>query len=622
MADSQDKNTFHLGLTMAGAVSGGAYTAGVMDYLFETLDKWYKAKAGEDIGLSEKDKELVPKHNVIIDTMGGTSAGGMTTILAAIYALKNEIHPVKAPKGEVLTTTGNILYETWVNMLDEEKINTLQKALDTKDLNGGTIYSLLNSTFIDDLADKAFKEIDKINIPPYLSENMEMLITHTMNRGIPLAVSFPNNTKGIASLKNPPNSTTYEHFMVSHFKLNDSTSHYLKLDPTNPTYTKKLREAAKATGAFPVGLRFREFDNEHFSTDYLDSALKRIITNKHHEPEPDFGPNSPTNWYKITAEVLRKYKTSSVDGGAINNEPFGEILEILKKDDNDEFIWPKGSTTDPLDQYDYQKSGVVMIDPFPDLIESTPDYEHPQDLIQLAPKIVKTLWNQSKVKRKEMREQYDNKAYRGTIFPVKHKFDEEGNSLGKYEYPLASGTLEAFGGFLDRSFREHDFFLGRNNARNFMRAYMSMPYKPEDNVIHPIHRNWTPEMINRFKIRFKDNIYLPIIPDLNMLLDDIPNCGAEWNKYTVAEFPKLTMNQIRNVYYAPLNKRINRFIVILRIRLNGWLSGLIRIANRVLGIHKKLTNKLFNTIEKDLSCKGFLEGHEGPLQTEDDEAHT
>lgn len=613
MSTTQDKTTFHLGLTMAGAVSGGAYTAGVMDYLFETLDIWQKAKEGIDIGLSQEDKKLVPTHSVIIDAMGGTSAGGMVTILSALYGLKNKIEPVKEPKGKSLTETGNILYDIWVNMLDEEKKNTLQKALDIHDLSSSAVYSLLNSEFIDQLADTAFQEIDTIAIPPYLSENMEMLITHTMNRGIPLSVSFPNNTHGVASLKNPPNSTTYEHFMVSHFRLNDDSSHYLKLDPANPTFTKKLREAAKATGAFPIGLRFREFTNEHFSFPYLNSALKRIITGRHNQPNPDFGTNSPTDWHKKTKAILQNYKTTSVDGGAINNEPYGEILEILKSDDNDQFIWLKDPNGPAEDQHDYQKSGVVMIDPFPDLIEDDPEYEQMTDLIKLAPKIIKTLWNQSKVKRKEMREQYDNKAYRGTIFPVKHKLDAKGNSIGKYKYPLASGALEAFGGFLHRSFREHDYFMGRNNARNFMRAYLSMPYDPIKNVVHPIHRDWTDKMIERFKIEMDGKQYLPIIPDLNILLDKLTNSGAEWNQYTVPYFPKLTMAQIKKDYYSDLNRRINRFIVILRTKLNRWLNIGTRLINWLFRIHKRLTDKTLEIIEKDLEKQGFLEGHEGPL---------
>lgn len=40
----ENENTFKLCITMAGAVSAGAYTAGVLDYLIETLDLWEKAR--------------------------------------------------------------------------------------------------------------------------------------------------------------------------------------------------------------------------------------------------------------------------------------------------------------------------------------------------------------------------------------------------------------------------------------------------------------------------------------------------------------------------------------------------------------------------------------------------
>jgi len=35
---------FELGLVMAGAVSAGAYTAGVCDYVMEALDAWHHAQ--------------------------------------------------------------------------------------------------------------------------------------------------------------------------------------------------------------------------------------------------------------------------------------------------------------------------------------------------------------------------------------------------------------------------------------------------------------------------------------------------------------------------------------------------------------------------------------------------
>jgi hypothetical protein len=37
--------SFRVGINMAGAISAGAYTAGVLDFLTEALDAWYKAKA-------------------------------------------------------------------------------------------------------------------------------------------------------------------------------------------------------------------------------------------------------------------------------------------------------------------------------------------------------------------------------------------------------------------------------------------------------------------------------------------------------------------------------------------------------------------------------------------------
>jgi len=39
---------FQIGLTMSGAISAGAYTAGVIDFLAEALDAWEDARSGPD----------------------------------------------------------------------------------------------------------------------------------------------------------------------------------------------------------------------------------------------------------------------------------------------------------------------------------------------------------------------------------------------------------------------------------------------------------------------------------------------------------------------------------------------------------------------------------------------
>jgi len=67
--------SFKLGINMAGAISAGAYTAGVLDFLTEALDEWHKAKA---------QGETVPAHDVSIEVISGASAGGMCAAISAV----------------------------------------------------------------------------------------------------------------------------------------------------------------------------------------------------------------------------------------------------------------------------------------------------------------------------------------------------------------------------------------------------------------------------------------------------------------------------------------------------------------------------------------------------------
>ena len=69
----QDNKVFHIGIAMAGAVSAGAYTAGVVDYLLETLQRWQEAKdKNRALGPEHPDYDhSIPMHDVVIDAMGG-----------------------------------------------------------------------------------------------------------------------------------------------------------------------------------------------------------------------------------------------------------------------------------------------------------------------------------------------------------------------------------------------------------------------------------------------------------------------------------------------------------------------------------------------------------------------
>jgi hypothetical protein len=51
------------------AISGGAYAAGVIDFLFQALSEWEKAKA------ERPDDPGIPRHAVRLKVVSGASAG-------------------------------------------------------------------------------------------------------------------------------------------------------------------------------------------------------------------------------------------------------------------------------------------------------------------------------------------------------------------------------------------------------------------------------------------------------------------------------------------------------------------------------------------------------------------
>ncbi len=135
-----------------------------------------------------------------------------------------------------------------------------------------------------------------------------------------------------------------------------------------------------------------------------------------------------------------------------------------------------------------------------------------------------------------MLDAYSSEYYRGEIFPVrwKKRNDDE-------HHPIACGAAMAFwSGFLDIAFRHHDFFLGRDNARNFYRTYFTLEYNKAKGIVHPIHASWTDDMVNLFKRPGKDgSVYLPIVPDLYMLKEKWAG-GKERNPFdrSVPQWPQ------------------------------------------------------------------------------------
>jgi hypothetical protein len=65
---------FQIALAMSGAISAGAYTAGVFDFLIQALDEWENARTGKYLEQGD-DPGTIPNHFVGIKAMSGASAG-------------------------------------------------------------------------------------------------------------------------------------------------------------------------------------------------------------------------------------------------------------------------------------------------------------------------------------------------------------------------------------------------------------------------------------------------------------------------------------------------------------------------------------------------------------------
>jgi hypothetical protein len=182
-------------------------------------------------------------------------------------------------------------------------------------------------------------------------------------------------------------------------------------------------------------------------------------------------------------------------------------------------------------------------------------------------------------------------------FPRKLKLGQVDEEV---DYPsLATGGIGGFGGFLDIEFRKHDFFLGRKNARNFLRGvfFAECHAEDKDNLFY----GTSDAAIEAFSRVVDGKIYMPIIPDVSKLdADDDPNP----TRYEMQDFPKFDVAAFKSME-KPIKKRVK---AILKTELNTKFSGFFWWLSQriVIGtVAKKLTKWIMSKIEHDLTKRGM-----------------
>jgi predicted acylesterase/phospholipase RssA len=415
------EKTLELGICMAGAVSAGAYTAGVMDYLLEALEDWER----------RRQEEGVPQHRVVIKVIGGASAGGMTGIITAA-ALNNRIEPVqRLDQDDILKEQPqNKLYHSWVDLTQTDM---LQKLLATDDIRPGKVQSLLNSDFIDAVAERAMQVNHAFKIyPKYVDRNLKVFTTLSNTKGFPFFSEFQGNN-------HENNYHSSYHADYATFKLNSKASDYKKdgwmpLDFFTGYNADIARDAAMATGAFPIGLKPRIIERPLHYVNDMDWNRKLF------QNFPLTGPDP--------------YRALIVDGGMINNEPFEKLSSLLPGLHDDE---------------NHFKATTLMVDPFPSYLK---DFDmETTNFDDMISKTLSAMMGHLRTKPEYTKPTQDPKNKRRfQIAPVRRTYN--GKKSGAEA--IACGFLGGFGGFIHKEFRIHDYFLGRHNCERFLRHHFTV----------------------------------------------------------------------------------------------------------------------------------------------------
>jgi hypothetical protein len=585
------------------------YTAGVIDYLLETLERWEIAKE------RFPDDPEIPRHRVEIEVLTGASAGGMCGGFLILQGHKK--FNMFDKKGNFVPDwykNESLLYDAWVNMTETKGGNSMiEQLLETSDMFFKKATSCLNSKFIDDLTEKFINktpDYDLKNWPKYLSPKLEYATSLTNIDGVETEIEF-NNTNGL-----PSKAELHRYKMKSakdfgHFQL-CSCDHDGVIVPPSPDYAQiplfithkngddnkqLLGSVMQATGAFPVGFKPRRITRKGKYIKY-----NRLITGgvelKQLNDNGDY-----CHWI--------------VDGGAVNNEPFevaAFLLDRKHEDRNSTNGAPNDKSVDrgSMDFVERNKNGnwdenilsgnsdfqtVLMIDPFPNT-ETLLDLNTLGDLktrvkklsiIEAVTKLIGALRDQPLVKPVTVQKSVSvNRDYsRFMLAPRRKIFDIDGRLVEQVDgsAAIACGALGGFSGFLDKRYREHDYLLGRFNCQHFIQKLFGFSVTDvNQGILEGIYDKTNHDYLVNYERH-------PFIPDLLITpkgvklnqMNDYTSCKFP-DAPIFPEFPRDSISEMTGKYekwQGPLKKRTKALTRQMLLEmgiprpLNGFLSGFL-----------------------------------------------
>lgn len=466
--DQTQDQGFRLGWVMAGAVSAGAYTAGVMDFMMEALQKWSLQKRA---GAAD-----IPQHQVQLHALAGASAGGMcagilTSSLRQLHYGPTSLKPDPDSK--------SIFYQAWVGRV------SLDNLLRCDDLKDGKTYkapvSFFNITSTPEIP--SIKDYGltvpagtQANWPDWVHDPLPVFVTVTNLHGVPYNLNF---TGGGTDLQ--LNMHRHADYML--YALSAQGKCYQNATPLDYCQGNQagswsdFGNALLATGAFPLAFPPHKLPRTTDFYDQIQFPYAEMNGNIYYkEIKPDWPQDLTPNQYALW----------TVDGGAMNNEPFDLAHQAIVD-----------KTGRNRREADKATRMMILIDPFPGKEEPASMYEQDVSLFGAVKKLFAAMQQQSRFKMEELilfQEQQISSRF--MIAP----------KAGRQKNPLASSSLGSFGGFLEIDWRHHDYLLGRMNAQKFLMDWLVV------SADHPLMIGKNPQLNAEGKARI-----IPLVDGMDRL---------------------------------------------------------------------------------------------------------
>jgi hypothetical protein len=478
--------------------------------------------------------------------------------------LTNKIVPVKASTFNHHEAKANKFYDTWVNLIADDMMSLM---LGIDDLKKGPAVSLLNSDFIESVADRALQtDPAGVVVRPYIDEELELFVTLSNVNGIPYELGFRSNAEA------GQRYLTRAHDDIGHFRLNAAYRNdgRIPLSFIQNENTAIAKACAMATGAFPLGLAAREVMRE----------------NRFLQENRFINRNYPKPLTRLTGEIS---STLNVDGGVINNEPFEITRSLLLEKTGEDIackLADKEGKDDPNKNHNTFKSSVLMIDPFP-TEEETPG-ELNRSLLSMVGNIYGTVRSQLLFKPSDIEAALNEDNFSRFMIAPKRTIFAESVQGAK---AIACGSLGGFGGFLDKNFRIQDFFLGRRNCQRFLQESFTVPADTTNEIFRNGFTNVASDRFRNSKGHFQ------IIPVLDTEEQKFPT-GYDW--------PSIDLKKIDNLRPA-LKTRLEKVAFSLMKEVNSLNKLLAIIGSRVL-LRRVAAKHIVNMIKSDLKDHKLVSG--------------